>query len=250
MKNILKCVVIDDEQHAIDLLTDYMAELPSLFLFKTFKNPFLALDDISAEDDIDIILLDINMPGISGIDLAKSLRNKSKRLVFTTAHAQHAVDAFEVRADHYLLKPIRLNKFVSVMTEITDSLAAERAQKSTAADSKSGFFFIKGDEKGKLIRINIDDIVLVEGLKNYIIIYTKNEKFTTYLTMTEVEKVLEAQGQFMRIHKSFIVKMEEIKKVLGNTIYLRNEMDIMLGVSYKERFNLYLKENTLKTGRR
>ncbi|SEA40744.1 LytR/AlgR family response regulator transcription factor [Pedobacter hartonius] len=248
MKNILKCVIVDDEQHAIDLLTDYIAELPSLSLLKTFRNPFLALDGITPEDEIDIIFLDINMPGISGLELAKSLRNKSKKLVFTTAHAQYALDAFEVRADHYLLKPIRISKFVGLMAEIVDDLAS--AVKHTAAADKTSFFFIKGDEKSKFIRIDTNDIVLVEGLKNYIIIYTKQEKFTTYLTMTEVEKALEADGQFMRVHKSFIVKVEEIRKVLGNTILLKNERQIILGVSYKERFNAYLKENTLRTGRK
>jgi len=250
MKNILKCVIIDDEQHAIDLLTDYIAELPSLSLFKTFRNPLLALDGITPEDQIDIILLDINMPGISGLELAKSLRNKAKKLVFTTAHAQYALDAFDVRADHYLLKPIRLSKFVSLMADIADDLAIAVKHKTDTDTGKTSFFFIKGDEKSKFIRIDTDDIVLVEGLKNYIIIYTKEEKFTTYLTMTEVEKALEADGQFMRVHKSFIVKVEEIRKVLGNTILLKNEKQIMLGVSYKERFNAYLKENTLKTGRK
>jgi DNA-binding LytR/AlgR family response regulator len=250
MKNILKCVIIDDEQHAIDLLTDYISELPSLSLFKTFRNPILALDEIAREDDIDITFLDINMPGMSGLELAKSLRNKSKKLVFTTAHAQYALDAFEVRADYYLLKPIRLNKFVSLISEIVDTLSVSIKSGDVPVNDKTNFFFIRGDEKGKLIRINTEDIIMVEGLKNYIIIYTKNERFTIYLTMTEVEKALEADGRFMRVHKSFIIKMDEIRKILGNTIFLKNEREVILGISYKERFNAYLKDNTLTTWRK
>jgi len=249
MKNILKCVIIDDEQHAIDLLTDYVAELPSLSLYKTFRSPLLALDNISAEDDIDIVFLDINMPGISGIELARSLRNKTKKLIFITAHSQYALDAFDVRADHYLLKPIRLNKFADMVAEIASSLVVSKPAAAAETALPADFFFIKGDEKSK-IRINIGDIVLVEGLKNYITIYTKNEKFTTYLTMTEVEQALEADGRFMRVHKSFIIKMEEIRKITGNTIYLNNEKEIILGGSYKDMFNAYLSEYSLKTGRR
>lgn len=243
MKNILKCVIIDDEQHAIDLLTDYISELPSLLLFKTFTNPILALDDIKFEDEIDIIFLDIDMPGLSGLELAKSLRNKTRKLIFTTAHTQYAVEAFEVRADNYLLKPIKLSKFVSLVVEITESMLVQDT-------AKSNFFFIKGDEKGKLIRLDMDAIIMVEGLKNYIVIYTKEERFTTYLTMLEAESALLSDGKFMRIHKSFIVNVEEIKKVSGNTVHLTNDIDIMLGVSYKDKFLEYLNDNTLKTGRR
>lgn len=243
MKNILKCVIIDDEQHAIDLLKDYISELPSLSLYKTYNNPILALDDIKAEDDIDIIWLDIDMPGISGLELAKSLRHKTKKLIFTTAHTQYAVEAFEVKADNYLLKPIKLSRFVSLVSELTETLAQPEVV-------KSNFFFIKGDEKGKLIRLDMDSIIMIEGLKNYIVIYTKTERFTTYLTMLEAEMALLNDGKFMRIHKSFIVNSEEIKKVNGSTVYLTNDIEIVLGTSYKERFYDYLNDNTIKTGRR
>lgn len=243
MKNTFKCVIIDDEQHAVDLLTDYISELPSLTISKTFNNPILALDSIRKDDDIDIIWLDIDMPGLSGLELAKSLRSKTKKLVFTTAHTQYAVDAFEVRADHYLLKPIKLSKFLALVNEITESLYA-----ITALPAK--FFYIKGDEKGKLNRISMEEIVSIEGLKNYIVIYTKEEKFTTYLTMIEVENALEEDGRFMRIHKSFIINTDEIDRITGNTVYLSNQMEITLGASYKDKFNEYLNENTLKSGRR
>ena len=243
MKNILKCVIIDDEQHAIDLLKDYISELPSLSLYKTYNNPILALDEIKADDDIDIIWLDIDMPGISGLELAKSLRHKTKKLIFTTAHTQYAVEAFEVKADNYLLKPIKLSRFVSLVSELTETLAQPEVV-------KSNFFFIKGDEKGKLIRLDMDSIIMIEGLKNYIVIYTKTERFTTYLTMLEAEMALLNDGKFMRIHKSFIVNSEEIKKVNGSTVYLTNDIEIVLGTSYKERFYDYLNDNTIKTGRR
>jgi len=243
MKNILKCVIIDDEEHAIELLKDYISELPSLSLYKTYNNPILALDDIKADDDIDIIWLDIDMPGISGLELAKSLRHKTKKLIFTTAHTQYAVEAFEVKADNYLLKPIKLSRFVSLVSELTETLSQPEVV-------KSNFFFIKGDEKGKLIRLDMDSIIMIEGLKNYIVIYTKTERFTTYLTMLEAEMALLNDGKFMRIHKSFIVNSEEIKKVNGSTVYLTNDIEIVLGTSYKERFYDYLNDNTIKTGRR
>jgi len=243
MKNILKCIIIDDEQHAIDLLSDYISELPSLYLYKSYTNPILALDEIKVEDEIDIIWLDIDMPSMSGLELAKALRQKTRKLVFTTAHTQYAVEAFEVRADHYLLKPIKLSRFVGLVIEIVEKLQKE-------ITTKSDFFYIKGDEKGKLIRVDLNDIIMVEGLKNYIVIYTKNEKLTTYLTMIEAEQALLEDGRFMRIHKSFIINIDEIKKITGNTVYLTNDVEIVLGVSYKDKFNEYINDNTLKTGRR
>jgi len=243
MNKPYRCVIIDDEQHAIDLLTDYISELPSLSIFKSFTNPILALDEIRVEDDIDIVFMDIDMPGISGLELAKTLRYKTKKLVFTTAHTQYAVEAFDVRADSYLLKPIKISKFAVLVNELTESMHIGVA-------SKANFFYIKGDEKGKHIRVNMDDIVMVEGMKNYVVIYTGDEKFTTYLTMIEAENALMNDGRFMRIHKSFIINTDEILKVSGNNVYLSNDTEIVLGVSYKERFNDYLNENTLKTGRR
>lgn len=243
MKNRLKCVVIDDEQHAIDLLVDYIAEIPSLNLYKTFTSPILALDTIKAEDDIDIIWLDIDMPGMSGIELAKSLRSKTRKLVFTTAHSQYALEAFDVKADSYLLKPINLSRFVSVVVDLT-----ERIMDSPLPASK--FFYVKGDEKGKLIRIKMDEVVLIEGLKNYVIIYTEDEKLTTYLTMLEIESALLEDRRFMRIHKSFIINIDEIKKISGNTVYMTNDVEITLGLHYKDKFYDYLNENTLRSGRR
>ncbi len=243
MKSSLKCVIIDDEQHAIDLLTDYIAELPSLSLYKTFTNPILALDSITSEDEIDLIWLDIDMPGISGLDLAKSVRSKTRKLIFTTAHTQYAVEAFEVRADHYLLKPIKLSKFVALVAEMTDALMESQLPASR-------FFYVKGDEKGKLVRIVMNEIVVVEGLKNYVVIYTGEEKLTTYLTMLEVEQVLLEDRRFMRINKSYIINIDEIKKIAGNTVYMSNNIEITLGMIYKEKFYEYLNENTLKSGRR
>ncbi|UKT63107.1 LytR/AlgR family response regulator transcription factor [Pedobacter mucosus] len=242
----LKCIVIDDEQHAIEVLTDHIAEMPGLTILKTFTSPVQALTEISIEDEIDILFMDIDMPGINGLELAKNIREKSKYLVFTTAHPDYALQAFDVQSDQYLLKPISFAKFAIGIDRILkkESTIAKNVKEVDPVAA----LYIKGDHKYAFSNIAIEEILYIKALQNYIQIITKSETHTTYLTLKEIEKALETHA-FIRVNKSNIVAKAAIKKVDGNIIRLTNNEMIQIGEGYKEAFFAYVQSSLLKSNR-
>jgi len=227
----LKCVIIDDEQHAIDVLTDHIAEMPGLTLIKTFTSPIVALTEISPLDEIDLLFMDIDMPGLNGLELAKSIRDSAKYLIFTTAHPDYALQAFDVQSDQYLLKPISFAKFALGIDRILKKEASNAL--NTANEPEQSALYIKGDHKYAFSNIAIEDILYIKALQNYIQIITKSETHTTYLTLKEIEKALENHS-FIRVNKSNIVAKASIKKVDGNIIRLVNNEMIQIGKATKK----------------
>lgn len=244
MDKRLNCVIIDDEKHAVELLAEYISAMPNLQLLKSFTNPLHALLDISAEDQIDIIFMDVDMPEMSGIDLSMAVRDKTKYLVVTTGHSKYAYDAFGVQANEYLLKPISMSKFALMINRM---LSTAEIKKSDPV--KEDFFFIKTDQIQKYTKINIRDIMMIEGLNNYVKIHTTQETHIAYLTMKEVEAKLDGSQSFVRVQRSFIISMNFITKVEGYTIFLSNKAEVPLGVTYKKQFLTYLGEKTMKSKR-
>ncbi|WP_316846339.1 LytTR family DNA-binding domain-containing protein [Pedobacter psychrodurus] len=243
----LKCVVIDDEQHAIEVLTDHIAEMPGLTVFKTFTSPVQALTEISTDDEIDLLFMDIDMPGINGLELAKNIREKAKYLIFTTAHPDYALQAFDVQSDQYLLKPISFAKFALGIDRILKK-EANNAKVVPKETDQVAALYIKGDHKYAFSNIAIDEILYIKALQNYIQIITKSETHTTYLTLKEIEKALESHA-FIRVNKSNIVAKSAIKKVDGNIIRLVNNEMIQIGEGYKETFFAYVQNSLLKSNR-
>jgi DNA-binding LytR/AlgR family response regulator len=243
----LKCVVIDDEQHAIEVLTDHIAEMPGLTVFKTFTSPVQALTEISTDDEIDLLFMDIDMPGINGLELAKNIREKAKYLIFTTAHPDYALQAFDVQSDQYLLKPISFAKFALGIDRILKK-EANNAKAVPKETDQVAALYIKGDHKYAFSNIAIDEILYIKALQNYIQIITKSETHTTYLTLKEIEKALESHA-FIRVNKSNIVAKSAIKKVDGNIIRLVNNEMIQIGEGYKETFFAYVQNSLLKSNR-
>lgn len=243
----LKCIVIDDEQHAIEVLTDHIAEMPGLTVFKTFTSPVEALREISVDDEVDLLFMDIDMPGINGIELAKNIRDKVKYLIFTTAHPDYALQAFDVQSDQYLLKPISFAKFALGIDRILKK-ETNNAKAATTEAEQPAALYIKGDHKYAFSNITIDEILYIKALQNYIQIVTKSEIHTTYLTLKEIEKALET-GAFIRVNKSNIVAKSAIKKVDGNIIRLVNNEMIQIGEGYKDTFFAYVQSSLLKSNR-
>lgn len=243
----LKCVIIDDEQHAIDILTDHIAEMPSLTLIKTFTSPVQALTEISLQDEIDLLFMDIDMPGINGIDLAKSIRERVKYLIFTTAHPDYALQAFDVQSDQYLLKPISIAKFALGIDRILKKEANNTINNPKEIEPAAALY-VKGDHKYAFYNIAIDDILYIKALQNYIQITTKTESHITYLTLKEIEKALEMHP-FIRVNKSNIIAKAAIRKVDGNIIRLVNNEMIQIGEGYKEAFFSYVQSFLLKSNR-
>jgi two-component system LytT family response regulator len=238
---MLTCYVVDDEAHAIETLSFYIEKAPGLELLGSSTNPLEALDIIGTSLHPDITFLDVDMPQLSGLDLA-GLINDRTAIIFTTAFADYALGAFEKNAADYLLKPISFDRFLTSVKKVSALLQAS-PNKPT-----EDHIFVKSNTKGKVVRVNFTDISYVESIKNYVIIYTDTEKLVTYLTMKELEKALPAE-QFYRVHKSFIVNVKRIKTVNGSNIYLSKNIEIPLGQMYKTALQDYISGKLVSSSR-
>ena len=227
---MINCIIVDDEQHAIDILVTYVKQTPGLQLVATTTNPIEALQMVGA-NKIDLIFLDIHMPELSGIDLIKAISGKLK-VILTTAYSEFALESYELDVVDYLLKPIRFTRFLQAVQKVL----AEVNESKTSADalnSENDFIFVKTESKGKLLKINLKDIDYIEGMKNYVAIYCDKQKILVYTTMKELEEKL-PQKQFMRVHKSFIIPVNKITGIEGNLLRLKNiSAEIIIGESYK-----------------
>jgi two-component system, LytTR family, response regulator len=223
---MINCIVVDDEQHAIDILMHYINQTPLLSLVGSSTNPIEALQ-IIATQKVDLVFLDIHMPELSGIDFIKALNGKAK-VILTTAYSEFALDGYELDVVDYLLKPIRLPRFLSAVQKAAKSLKEEDVQ-----DVEDDYIFVKTESKGKLLKINLAEIDYIEGMKNYVAIHSGGSKIMVYTAMKEIEDRLPSK-QFMRIHKSFIVRVDRISGIEGNRVLLKNvHADIMIGENYK-----------------
>lgn len=237
---MITCYIIDDEFHAIETLSDMIADTPGLKLVGTATDPLVGFEYITSNEAPDLTFLDIHMPKLSGLELA-TLVNQLTTIIFTTAYDKFAVQAFEKDALDYLLKPITPERFLKCI--------AKYKKGRVATPVKEPYFYIKGDIKGKMIRINLDQITYIEGALNYIIIHlVEGKSEITYLTMTEIEQYL-PPNDFSRIHRSFIVNNHKIKSIGGNDIILNDKTALTIGPAYKEPFFNKLNENLIKTKR-
>lgn len=239
----LRCIIIDDEQHAVDVLSEYIAQVQNLTLIATYTSPLRAFSDIHGLGELDIIFLDIDMPGLSGLELAKLIRDKTHYLIFTTSHQKYAFEAFEVQADQYLLKPIALGKFLLTMDRLM------LAPQKRAAIETDHTIYVRVEKKGKWIPVELDTITLIEGETNYIHIHTLTERLTVYLTMKEIEAALKRDPNFIRVHKSYIVSKRSIAGISGNVITQKDGSTITIGNSYKENFMSYFDTLKVKSSR-
>ena len=223
---MINCIVVDDEQHAIDILTHYIKQTPLLTLVGTSTNPIEALQ-IIATQKVDLVFLDIHMPELSGIEFIKALNGKAK-VILTTAYSEFALEGYELDVVDYLLKPIRLPRFLGAVQKVAKSLKEEDVQ-----EVEDDYIFVKTESKGKLLKINLNEIDYIEGMKNYVAIHSGGSKIMVYTAMKEIEDRLPAK-QFMRIHKSFIIRIDRITGIEGNRVLLKNvHADVMIGENYK-----------------
>lgn len=240
---MLTCYVIDDEPHAIKSLVAYINRTPTLQLTGYSENPLDALLLFQEQNKYpDITFLDIEMPQLSGIEIGKMLKDKTA-VVFTTAHPNFAVEAFELDISDYLLKPISFERFVKCVSKINNRLT-EKLKSKTIED----FFYIQTETKGKFVKLQFDEIIFMQSQKNYLSIATKNKKHLTYLTLSEIEEKL--PSSFLRVSKSFIVNTDKITRMEGDELFLEDEENsITIGSSYKETFAAFMKNHVIKTKR-
>lgn len=226
---MIRCLVVDDEQHALDILIHYIEQAPQLELVAALTNPIEALQTVATQP-VDLVLLDIQMPELSGMDFIRSINGKCK-VILTTAYSEFALDGYELDVVDYLLKPIRLPRFLTAIQKAATAIAASRPV--AAATQEDDFIFVKTETKGKLLKISLADIDYIEGMKNYVAIHTGNRKTLVYTSLKEIGEHLPAR-RFLRIHKSFIVAVDRIAGIEGNKVMLKGTTaDIIAGDNYK-----------------
>jgi two-component system, LytTR family, response regulator len=227
---MIQCIIVDDEQHAIDILVHYVNQTPYLHLVATTTNPIEALQ-LVAKQKVDLIFLDIQMPELSGIDFIKAINGKAK-VILTTAYSEFALDGYDLDVVDYLLKPIRLPRFLTAVQKVVNLLEHPHEQ-GTAAETKDDYIFVKTESKGKLLKINLTDIDYIEGMKNYVAIFRGGQKTLVYTSMKDLEERLPAKD-FIRVHKSFIIPIAKVTGIEGNMLRLKDvSAEILIGENYK-----------------
>src|SRR5258705_1037785 len=228
---MINCIIVDDEQHAIDILDHYVKQTPHLHLVASFTNPIEALQ-LLGQQKIDLAFLDIQMPELSGIDLIKAIQGKTK-VILTTAYSEYALEGYELYVVDYLLKPIRLPRFVTTVQKAAEQINAIHETPSQQKIAEDDYIFVKTESKGKLLKINLGDIDFIESMKNYVAIHRGGQKTLVYTSMKELEERL-PKKQFIRVHKSFIIPISRITGIEGNLLRLKNTTaEILIGENYK-----------------
>ncbi|MEO6613259.1 MAG: LytTR family DNA-binding domain-containing protein [Chitinophagaceae bacterium] len=224
---MINCIIVDDEQHAIDVLVHYVKQTSQLNLAGGFTNPIEALEFIG-QQKIDLVFLDIQMPELSGIDFIKTIRGKTK-IILTTAYSEFALESYELYVVDYLLKPIRLPRFLAAVQKVIEQAQAGE----TGEKAEEDYIFVKTEAKGKLLKIDLNDIDFIESMKNYMAIHCGAQKILVYTSMKELEEHL-PKKQFIRVHKSFIIPISKVTGIEGNLVRLKNvSAEIQIGENYK-----------------
>lgn len=233
----LRCVVIDDEPLAIDIIARHIAQTPFLTLTQSFTHPVKAFEYLS-ENTVDILFIDIRMPDLSGMELVRNLENKPV-IIFTTAYDTYAVEGFKVDAVDYLLKPVDYPEFLKAAEKAKKWIYAKNEMISIQPDKE--FLFIKSEHK--IIRIDLNSIKYIQGMSEYVRIHRENGRpVMSLLSLKSFEEQL-PEDQFMRVHKSYIINLKKITEINGNIIVCNDGVKIPVSKLYKDRFQEYINTN-------
>ena len=229
---MIRCLIVDDEPHAVAILADYISQVPFLTLVDTTTDPIEGLTWVQ-QGRADLVFLDIQMPRLTGLQFLKLSGHKCK-VVLTTAYPEYALDGFENDVVDYLLKAISFERFLKAAHKALALLqpAAAPAPPLTGPPAAAGYLFVKGETKNKYLRIRHADILYVEGLNNYVVLHLAGQRMATYQTLKELAESL-PQPPFLRVHKSYIVSLDHVQLLDGNTLYLPDKM-IPVGDTYRE----------------
>lgn len=225
----IKCIIIDDESVAIDILADYVEKVKYLELISTFRSSLKALDFVKSFP-IDLIFLDINMPDLTGIQFLNSLDHQSM-IIFTTAYSQYAVKSYDFEAVDYLLKPIEFERFLKAAGRAYSRYVSQRNDKIIDTSRSDSILIKSGTE---FHRISIRDILYIKSAGNYVIFVTNDKKIMTLLRMQDVLAIL-PETQFFRIHRSYIVAFHQIDVIEKERVKLKN-ISLPIGDAYRDSF--------------
>lgn len=226
---MVRCMIIDDEKAAIEVIVNYVSKIEHLELVATAMNPITGIDLIHRHKP-DLVFLDIQMEEMNGIDILKIVGNHTK-VIFCTAFSDFALDAFDYEAVDYLMKPIAFPRFFRAVQRAVSLIMANKV--AMVDNIPNDYIFVKTEQKGKLIKIGFDEIDFIEGQKNYVTFYRGKERVMALVSLKEMEDRL-PKHQFMRVHKSYIIPIKNITILEGNFLRLRNRPEhIPVGDVYK-----------------
>ncbi|MEY4937051.1 MAG: hypothetical protein RIS64_3410 [Bacteroidota bacterium] len=242
----MNVIIVDDEPLALDILETFISKMPDLKLLARCSNVFEANDALQ-NHEIDLMFSDIQMPGLTGIEFLKTLKNPPM-VIFTTAYSEYAIQGFELNALDYLLKPISLDRFMKAVNRAQElhrlahpnpASAVAPVSENSIQVGKEGvliddYIFVKSDKK--LIRVKFSDILYIEGLKDYVIIRLEAGRVISLQTMKSLEDKLPL-GQFVRIHRSYIASMDKINAIVGNMVEIMEKgapKHLPIGKNYRD----------------
>ena len=225
------CLIVDDEPIALEIVGSYCQQLSNLNVVGLCSNAFEARSALQ-QNHIDILFIDINMPVLSGLAFIKTLK-KMPQVIFTTAYKEYAVDAFDLAACDYLLKPFSLERFIVAVDKAVDRLQPVPAlEPFTGQEKTEAFIFLKAE--GKIFKVFLNDLLYAEASGNYTRIVTAHQTFLPVLTLSATTEMLPA-SQFIQAHRSFIINKSKITHLEGNRVFIGN-IELPIGSNYRERF--------------
>ena len=234
----IKCIIIDDEPLAAEVIENYLGEFSNMDLIGTFTNPLQALGVIES-GDVDAVFIDINMPKMNGLDFIKSLES-SPYFIITTAYREYAVESFDLDVLDYLVKPVPFKRFLKSINKLSQKFLNEKSVEAAPHLIEKSFIFLKVDKK--LIKIKFEDIYYIESLKDYIKVFTSSGDYLAHKSLTSISEEVPSK-QFLRIHRSFTVALDKIQAVEGNSVlitgkripigrkYINHAKDVILNTS-------------------
>jgi DNA-binding LytR/AlgR family response regulator len=234
---MIRCLIVDDEPLALHILEDYISKIPFLQLVKATTNPIEALTLVQ-EKLVDLVFLDVQMPELTGIQFLRIANGKAK-VILTTAYPQYALEGYELDVIDYLLKPIAFDRFFksvqkaqAVLQPAATPIQTEPAPQQKQHDLLSDFIFVKTEHK--IQKVYLNDILFIEGLKDYISIFTPAERIITLQNMKKMEDAL-PEKHFIRVHKSYIVSINKIDSIERSRIFIGDKV-IPVGDTHREEF--------------
>ena len=232
---MIACIAIDDEPLALKQIVSYINKTPALEIVGEFESAIDAVDYLS-NSSVDLMFVDINMPDLNGMDFVKSLINPPK-VIFTTAYSEYALDGFRVNAIDYLLKPIGYSDFLKSV-EKAKTWFKKEVDTVEKVNSVDNVLFIKSEYK--ILRIKLDDIKYIEGMREYLRIHLVGQpSVMTLMSMKKIEEFL-PESNFMRVHRSFIINLNQITTIERNRIVFDKNVYVPVSDQYKEKFKNYI----------
>ncbi len=235
MNQVFNCLIVDDEPLAINVIKGYIEQVPQLTLVTTCPDAIQAFQVIS-QQQIDLVFLDIEMPGINGIDFIKSLA-QPPAIILTTAYREYAIESYEIDVVDYLLKPISFTRFFKAINKYLKLVTDTAPNSSSSINKQSGSIYVYSNKKN--VKVNFDDILYIESIKDYVKIHTKNKSIISKDTITRYESLL--PNSFFRVHRSYIINSTKISAFTQHDIEI-GEKEIPIGISYKKKVVELLKK--------